>query len=82
MVGTEPVFVGEFGPRAVDDLYDVGDAVFVEQFFIHDRRKGAKVEATAPFALWSQDTVHGSAHRLHDLWCKRIESDHGEIATR
>ena len=64
-------------PWDVDDLDEVGDAVFPEQIGVGDGSEGAEPEV-AKVLGWGreEDLVHGRAHRLDDFLRDVVEPDH------
>ena len=64
-------------PWDVDDLDEVGDAVFPEEISVGDGSKRAEPEVTKVLSRRrEEDLVHWRAHRLDDFWRDVVEPDH------
>ena len=72
------VWVVDWGePWDVDDLDEVGDAVFPEEVGVGDGSKGAEPEVTRVLGRGREgDLVHWCAHRLDDFWREVVKPDH------
>ena len=72
------VWVVDWGePWDVDDLDEVGDAVFPEEIRVRDGSEGAEPEVTEVLSRRrEEDLVHGCAHRLDDFLRDVVEPDH------
>lgn len=76
--GDGHVWVVDWGePWDVDDLDEVGDAVFPEEISVGDGSERAEPEVTEMLGGGrEEDLVHGRAHRLGNFWRKAVEPDH------
>ena len=64
-------------PWDVDNLDEVGDAVFPEEISVGDGSERAEPEVTEMLGRRrEEDLVHWSAHRLDDFWWDVVEPDH------
>jgi len=64
-------------PWDVDDLDEVGDAVFPEEIRVRDGSEGAEPEVTEVLGRRrEEDLVHWCAHRLDDFLRDVVEPDH------
>jgi len=64
-------------PRDVDDLDEVGDAVFPEEISVGDGSKRAEPEVTEMLGRRrEEDLVHWGAHGLDDFLRDVVEPDH------
>lgn len=72
------VWVVDWGePWNVDDLDEVGDAVFPEEVSVGDGSERAEPEVTKMLGRGrEEDLVHWCAHRLDDFWRDVVEPDH------